>query len=150
MIESCIPKNHKIILVAHDISYVLRALRILGFEFNAFPVSITDISLITSEVLIFWFLTLGELLREIHYPNDRLHSGGNDSNFTLRVLLLLAARACDGEQTAPVSALLDEIARHPIPYRVDQHLRVTRKKAKRFKKKPKKSIETLGPREAAA
>ncbi len=54
---------------------------------------------------------LNNLLRRLQCPYDKLHTAGNDANFTLRVVLLLAIESCREE-------LLDSAARERL-YRIE-------------------------------
>lgn len=71
----------------------------------------------TSQVLPYFALTLGELLTELECPHSWLHNAGNDANFILRALLLLAVRSCNGSSRDGLSCLLNEVAKTPIPLR---------------------------------
>lgn len=72
---------------------------------------------IISQVLPYFALTLGELLTELECPHNWLHNAGNDANFTLRALLLLATRSCDETSRNDLSCFLNETAKAPIPLR---------------------------------
>lgn len=72
---------------------------------------------ITSQVLPYFALTLGELLTELECPHNWLHNAGNDANFTLRALLLLAVRSCNDTSRDGLSCLLNEIAKTLVPLR---------------------------------
>lgn len=72
---------------------------------------------ITSQVLPYFALALGELLTELECPHNWLHNAGNDANFTLRALLLLAVRSCRDKSKDDLSHLLSEAAKTLIPLR---------------------------------
>ncbi|PMD22731.1 hypothetical protein NA56DRAFT_72974 [Hyaloscypha hepaticicola] len=62
---------------------------------------------------------LENVLRIIRYPHKRLHIGGNDANFTLRALLLLAVESYRHELLDDLSLanleLFRAIGRSPLP-----------------------------------
>lgn len=72
---------------------------------------------ITSQVFPYFALTLGELLTELECPHNWLHNAGNDANFTLRALLLLAVRSCNETSKDDLSYLLNEVAKTLVPLR---------------------------------
>lgn len=119
-IEESLPKGRNILLVGHGIRNELRILKGLGFDFQGLGISgCLDTFRITSEVLPYFALTLGELLKELDCPHDKLHNAGNDATFTLRALLLLAVRSQgddDASATQPL-AYLQSIASLPLPIR---------------------------------
>lgn len=71
----------------------------------------------TSQVLPYFALTLGELLSELKCPHNWLHNAGNDANYTLRALLLLAIRSCHETSRYDLLYLLNEAAMALIPLR---------------------------------
>lgn len=52
---------------------------------------------------------------ELQCPYNWFHNGGNDANFTLRALLLLAVRSYDQADKDDWLNILDEAARTPLP-----------------------------------
>lgn len=97
-IQSCIPQDRKIILVGHGLDSDLIALDTLNINFEADSLlSIMDTFWIARQVFAseqpYKLRRLLQRLR-IDYPDGALHCAGNDANFSLRALLLLAARAC--------------------------------------------------------
>lgn len=103
-LNSLIPRGRKIVLVGHDIRHETHILSRLGFDRQV------DISLdtyrIAGQVLPYFMLRLGELLTVLDCPHSWLHNGGNDANFTLKALLLLATRAV---KSNPPDAWIDKI-----------------------------------------
>lgn len=97
-IQACIPQDRKIILVGHGLDSDLIALEALNIDFEADSLlSIMDTFWIARQVFPseqpYKLRRLLQRLR-IDYPGGALHCAGNDANFSLRALLLLAARAC--------------------------------------------------------
>ncbi|KUL87238.1 hypothetical protein ZTR_03333 [Talaromyces verruculosus] len=97
-IQSCIPQDRKIILVGHGLDGDLIALETLHIDFEADSLlSIMDTFWIARQVSPseqpYKLRGLLQRLR-IDCPGGALHCAGNDANFSLRALLLMAARAC--------------------------------------------------------
>ncbi|GES66638.1 polynucleotidyl transferase [Aspergillus terreus] len=113
-IEACMPQYRNIILVGHDINNELIALRNLHFDFEQFPMDVIDTQWVAKEVGGFPSLQLRRVLQELDCPYERLHCAGNDAHFTLRALLLLAARACAGNEKEEHIRLWEDIAKRPI------------------------------------
>lgn len=67
-----------------------------------------------SQVLPYFALTLGELLTELECPHSWLHNAGNDANYTLRALLLLAVRSHKASRD-DLPCILNEAAKTCIP-----------------------------------
>ena len=139
-IKSLFPPSRSFLLVGHDIRHDLRALEVLGADFQDPGIRVLDTSWIAHEVLPFYAGSLGDLLTELKCPFDKLHCAGNDAHFTLRALLLLVVKDCrkraDTENHGIVD-ILDGIAHATIPYRVDPEIAAARKKAKRLAKSRK-------------
>lgn len=115
-IKHCIPQNRNILLIDHDIRHEINALSKLKADFRELCITgLLDMFQITSQVLPYFALTLGELLTEVECPHSWLHNAGNDANFTLRALLLLAVRSCNEPSRDGLSCLLNEAAKTPIP-----------------------------------
>jgi hypothetical protein len=93
-IEACMPRYRNIILVGYDVNNKLIALRNLHFDFQQLPMDVIDAQWVAKKVDGFPSLQLRRVLQELDCPYERLHCAGNDAHFTLRALLLLAARAC--------------------------------------------------------
>ena len=92
-IQSLIPQDRNVILIGHDIKHDLQALRALKFNFRTVT-NILDTLSISIEVNPNAPTSLRQLLIRVGCPFTKLHCGGNDANFTLRALLLLAATSC--------------------------------------------------------
>ena len=124
-INKLVRRDRNIVLVGHGFGGDLAALSSLGFDFQTSVIAILDTANITSE-LEMDRCTLGRLLRELECPKSsaRLHNAGNDANFTLRALILLAIKGyeqqrldtlmVDEERAARMEALRS-IAMTPLP-----------------------------------
>ena len=131
-IESVIPRSRKLVLVGHDISHDLRALKHLNFDFQTSVVGILDILWIATRALATYPRGLGDILNEFECSFYKLHCAGNDAHFTLRLLLLLAQNTTqEHAQSESRLATLREVPHFPIPYRVDPHIKAALKKQKR-------------------
>lgn len=136
-IQNCIPQKQYVYFVGHDIRHDLHALYKLKFKFEGSVFGVFDTMKIAGEVLPYFSLSLLELLLELGCPFDRLHNGGNDANFTLRALLLLAVRHCNNQLIVEERlATFEEIASTPIPV-LAKDGRVAKKKEKRYRKSRK-------------
>lgn len=89
-IESLISRTSRVILVGHDIRNDLQALDSLQVDYSAFQ--ILDTQRIASKMYPRISLNLRAVLLKLGCPYERLHCAGNDANFTLRALLLLAVQ----------------------------------------------------------
>ncbi|KAK0736187.1 Polynucleotidyl transferase, partial [Apiosordaria backusii] len=137
-IQSHIPQDRNVVLVGHGILNELQALQALGFEFERPPSGILDTSRIANEVFQFWGGSLGDLLGVLGCPFNRLHVAGNDANFTLRALLLLAAKWCISQhQDDEVLDILRDISTRPIPPYVDPEIKAAERREKRLVKSRK-------------
>ncbi|KAL7942489.1 hypothetical protein V8C42DRAFT_146179 [Trichoderma barbatum] len=98
-IKSCIPKDRNIVLVGHGLRNELHAMEALGFQFQtSVPLGLDTLRL-ANEFYEIWAGSLGDLLSSLQCPYDKLHCAGNDANFTLRALLLLAAEGFTNQQS---------------------------------------------------
>jgi len=86
-VQICIPQNRKLVLVGHDIGNDLNVLQRLGFDIRAHVVGIFDTALIGRKP----GTGLKNTLMSLGCDFYGFHNSGNDANFTLKVLLLLAA-----------------------------------------------------------
>lgn len=137
-IDKLICRNRKIVLVGHGVQAEMAVLTALGFDFQPSIIAILDTSYISFELEISP-CSLGRLLNVLECPisNSRLHNAGNDANFTLRALILLAIKAYKMQELntlltrednwARIEALQD-IATRPV-LGVKQKTRKPRKKA---------------------
>lgn len=130
-IESCIPQNRRIILVSHGLDNDLRALETLKFKFR---VSIDTFIIARQMFPPNSDKKLRGILQRLKCPYVGLHCAGNDANFTLRAMLLLAARAC--QQThLETSRFLATIATTSSYYIGQQeHAKVKERELKRKEK----------------
>ncbi|KAL5360182.1 hypothetical protein BJX96DRAFT_175051 [Aspergillus floccosus] len=126
-IEVCMPQYRNIILVGHDVNNELIALRDLHFDFEQFPMDVIDTQWVAKEVGGFPSLQLRRMLQELEWPYGRLHCAGNDVHFTLRALLLLAARACAGKKKEEHIRLWEDIAKQPVHPPTDPALKAGKK-----------------------
>ncbi|KAK2025757.1 hypothetical protein LX32DRAFT_655228 [Colletotrichum zoysiae] len=134
--QSHIPEDRNVIFVGHGIVNELHVLRALGFKFELPPSGMLDTSRIASEVFGRWRGSLGDLLGALGCPFGRLHVAGNDANFTLRALLLLAEKWCISQNK--YDELLDIL--HDIstfPSYVDPKIEAATKREKRLLKSRK-------------
>jgi hypothetical protein len=147
-IESLIPRDRQVVFVGHDIRNDLRALDMLDFDFSKFNITTLD-----TQAMSHGSPTHRRLLLTLGCPFTKLHCGGNDANFTLKALLLLAVRDCvtqpgierrlaDMKRVAlsPLPhhiRLQTEIAEIPSFSRTDHHTRKLEKKAKRLQRSRK-------------
>ncbi|KAK6333219.1 hypothetical protein TWF718_011041 [Orbilia javanica] len=156
-INDLVPKSRKIILVGHDITSDLRALASFNPEFKNYRVF--DTQQIAHSVLSLdqqpkQNHTLRYLLTYFECPFNKLHCAGNDANFTLRLLLLLAIyplriasaqsvrseAVLDDKSVFPyqkkVFTKLQEISRSPLPVKPQLHeIELARKKRRQERKR---------------
>ncbi|KAI1120394.1 Polynucleotidyl transferase [Nemania abortiva] len=114
-IQSIIPQDRDVVLLGYAVQNDIKALHGLGFDFSRFTSTfvIVDTCRVAGEVFGAWRGALGDLLLRIHCPFKKLHSGGNDANFTLRASLLLATREYN-EMDNATSNYLQQISTSPI------------------------------------
>lgn len=148
-IESLLPTGRHIVFLGHDIRHDLRALNLLGFDFSKFSITTLDTKGLSHDDSP----TLQDLLLKLGCPFAKLHCGGNDANFTMKALLLLAIRDCITQPGLEKKlAILEQIALQPLPYNVqlqtgpanfssfclrDPHIKAMKKKAKRLQRSRK-------------
>ncbi|KAK6535011.1 hypothetical protein TWF281_006309 [Arthrobotrys megalospora] len=98
-IQAIIPDSRSVILIGHDIIWDLRALSHLNPRFQKYRY--LDTQHIASQVLPLKDqnknYALHRLLTYFNCPFYKLHCAGNDANFTLRLLLLLATFSVQNE-----------------------------------------------------
>ena len=146
-IQSSIPSDRNVVFVGHSIINDLQALQALDFEYSVLLSSILDTFYVANEVLGCWGGSLGDLLLSLGCSFNRLHSAGNDANFTLRALLLLAARGFSKQQgeegeDRDTLAYLTQISTSPIPHWVDPEVQAMQKREKRLAKSRKHQSKT--------
>jgi hypothetical protein len=135
------------VLVGHGITADLHVLQALGFQFPALLSSVLDTSRVANEVFEIWAGSLRDLLLALQCSFNRLHCAGNDANFTLRALLLLAVEGLTGQQEDQAEncntlAILRQISTCPIPHWVDPEVQALEKKEKRREKSRKHQSKT--------
>ncbi len=147
-IESLVPPDRQVVFVSHDIRHNLRALDLLDFDFSKFNITTLD-----TQAIAHGSPTLRRLLLTLGCHFTKLHCGGNDANFTLKALLLLAIRDCVTQPGIERRlATIKEIALSPLPHyiqlqaeitqitsfsRKDPQTRALEKKAKRLQRSRK-------------
>jgi hypothetical protein len=102
-INRLICRDRNIVLVGHGLSEDLAVLSSLGFDFQTSIIGIFDTAYISSE-LEMSPCSLGRLLDELECPTASLHNAGNDANFTLRALILLAIKGYKMQELNTLSA----------------------------------------------
>lgn len=126
VIESLLDRERKIVLVGHDIRQEILVLHSIHFDLDSSIVGYLDTQLMTMELLDLptnHCLSLKGLIKCFGgirgYSPSMLHNAGNDANFTMRVLLLIAEKSVQGTVLADAAqfwkphAIL-AIARSPI------------------------------------
>jgi hypothetical protein len=114
------PRYHNIVLVGHGLRSDLLILRKRGIMFEEIStiVAILDTTYIGKEVLGMSFQLQG-LLQTLQCPTKNLHNAGNDANFALRALLLLAYYGLRPSLSSPDAiqrlASLKALALEPLP-----------------------------------
>ncbi|KAK6498987.1 hypothetical protein TWF481_011558 [Arthrobotrys musiformis] len=120
-IQRIIPESRNITLVGHDITWDLRALSSLNSGFQ--KCRFLDTQRIAGQILPLTDqskrYSLHHLLTRFDCPFDKLHCAGNDANFTLRLLLLLAIHSVKNERLSTcqeeIVTKLQNIASAPLP-----------------------------------
>lgn len=102
LLQNLIDRTSNIVLVGHAFLSDLRVLESLGFDLKTSIIGIIDTDLEARGILGESEVRRGSRLRDV-LERLRCHVGGchiagNDANFTLRVLLLLAAEAHSGSE----------------------------------------------------
>lgn len=150
-IQASIPQNRRVILVGHDIENETCILRKLGFGFQSIGViAFIDTARLAAQILPCFSLQPGKipslrsLLIRLYCPYKGLHNGGNNANFTLRALLLLAVKACsDQEERSDRLRVLEQIAKASISLRSPEE--ETRSIARRSLKAERKASNKPQP-----
>lgn len=124
----CAPNSFRnIVLVGHQLYIELDTMSSLGIRAEAFGhvVGMLDTEKVARNLLgLNAYPSLRDLLLTFYCPYSRLHNAGNDATFTLRILLMMAAKL--GQMSALSSlenqrvARLEEIARAPLPSMVKE------------------------------
>ncbi|MCJ1328290.1 hypothetical protein MMC10_004966 [Thelotrema lepadinum] len=140
-IQSLIPSSRNTVFVGHGVKSDIKALQSLNFQFPALLSAIIDTRQVANQVFGTFSRSLMGLLQRVECPFNRLHSAGNDANFTLRALLLLAVRGLAHRQpdmeggSCNTLAILQQISSCPLPRWVNPELIAARKKQKRIEKR---------------
>lgn len=108
-IDRTLPKDRPVILVGHAVENELDVCHALGYALAHPNIDVIDTLLVANEVFQPWRCSLGALLHRLRCPVARLHSAGNDANFTLRAALILAVYTYP-DQDHPVVGRLRQIA----------------------------------------
>jgi hypothetical protein len=118
-IRSVVPPERKVAFVGHGIMNDLLVLQALGFQLSDNYVAFIDTVHVANEVFGCWAGPLRDLLRELDCPHSRLHCAGNDANFTLKALLLLAAQKLEKEDgDKSMIDVLRRLGRRELPRRI--------------------------------
>lgn len=146
-IQSLIPPARSIVFVGHGIVNDLQALQALSFQFPVLLSGVLDTFQVANEVFQFWAGSLRDLLLSLGCSFNRLHCAGNDANFTLRALLLLAAQGLTGPQRDQAEdydtlAIMRQISTCPIPHWVDPEVQALEKREKRRERSRKHQSKT--------
>lgn len=108
-LEDLLNRNRNLVLVGHGFGSDLQVLRHLGLDLKASFVGMFDTADINNEVSDLPSTSnpvqLRQILERLGWSLARLHIAGNDTNFTLRALLLLAVDSYCGQEE-----LLDNVA----------------------------------------
>ena len=91
-IYTLIPPNRNIVFVGFATGNELRALQLLDFQWPDRLSAVLDAFFVARDILETRSGNLGDLLILLGCPHSSLHCAGNDANFTLKALLLLAAK----------------------------------------------------------
>lgn len=161
-IMSLVPPDRKVTFIGHDIQHDLRALDLLNFDFSIFNITILDTQSLCKDIISHESHTLRRLLLTLGCPFTKLHCGGNDADFTLKALLLLAVEALNKSEVERRLAIIKEIALSPLPYCIrlqtenlgttsfshtDSQTRVAKRKPK-ITTEPKAPVKGIGHRNA--
>jgi len=118
-IRSLVPPERKVAFVGHGIMNDLLVLQALGFQFSDNHVAFMNTLHVANEVFGCWAGPLRDLLRKLNCPHSRLHCAGNDANFTLKALLLLAAQKLEKEDgDKSMIDVLRRLGRRELPRRI--------------------------------
>ncbi|KAF6237285.1 hypothetical protein HO173_004754 [Letharia columbiana] len=145
-LESLVPRTRSIVLVGHEFRNDLKVLQLLRFDLHTSIVGLPDTGKIVSTTSPNIPITLSSILSELQCPFQNLHVAGNDADFTLRILLLLATRNYTDEV---VDSKHQEILTAPkattnlsIPKRSDPQAKNIKKKQRGFQKNKKHQSES--------
>ena len=118
-IRSLVPPERKVAFVGHGIMNDLLVLQALGFQFSDNHMAFMNTLHVANEVFGCWAGPLRDLLRKLNCPHSRLHCAGNDANFTLKALLLLAAQKLEKEDgDKSMIDVLRRLGRRELPRRI--------------------------------
>ncbi|KAI1325298.1 hypothetical protein F5Y16DRAFT_423212 [Xylariaceae sp. FL0255] len=90
-VKALIPTDREVIYVGHGIGGDLSALDAMGVTFNDYNITTIDTEKLGASIYNKRH-KLGALLDELMCPYSNLHCAGNDANFALRAMLLLALK----------------------------------------------------------
>lgn len=122
-IEGLIDRSRNIILVSHDLPNEKYVLQALGFDLETSVVGRLDTFPIGSKLFGSQRggLGLGKLLERLDSPVEGCHIAGNDANYTIRALILIAVRSysvlneINDESVLERLGQIEAIWRSPIP-----------------------------------
>jgi hypothetical protein len=105
------PELRKIVLVGHGIANEIHILRQLGVNLELSPVivGVFDTSLLARDIMgQATKCRLVDVARRFDMDASNFHNAGNDANYTLRILLMLAMNHCEGiSMTSSQSKLVE-------------------------------------------
>lgn len=128
--------NRQIVLVGHDIRHDLTVLRRLNFDLQTSISGILDTRRIASVVFAQDNMSLVTLLTRLRCPWNKLHNAGNDANFSIRALLLLAIEGSAAVDYLKTETLVSikTIALQSIPHKLTPDEKALQKKRKRYER----------------
>jgi hypothetical protein len=118
-LESLFVRSRRIALVGHGFESDRHVLQRLEVDLKGSVITTFDTRIFASEVLSpLRDGSLRGILEALQCPFNNLHSAGNDANFTLRCLLLLAEKSCATMIESRRAKMLHAIAHSEIPTKV--------------------------------
>lgn len=140
-IGRALPKDRPIILVGHAVQNELDVIHALGYTLAESNIEVIDTLRVANEVFEPWTCSLGALLLRLRCPFARLHSAGNDANFTLKAALLLAVHRYTGDDHVVVDRLR-QIASSYSTQSPDWHFCREKKPSRKKKKERSKKCQS--------
>ncbi|KUJ17301.1 uncharacterized protein LY89DRAFT_746830 [Mollisia scopiformis] len=118
--EKLLDRSRNIVLVGHGLNGDCQVLQSLGFDFDSSIVGYIDTAEAARATFGGTSLRLKDLLARLGLVVEGCHVAGNDANFTLRALLLLALEDCPtydllNESTKGIVGTIRELALEPLP-----------------------------------
>ncbi|CAG9994626.1 unnamed protein product [Clonostachys byssicola] len=129
-IQSLIPRDRDIILMGHGVHTELDILVRLGFTFSP-RITIIDTLEVAKKAVKCHKYELKVVLRTLCCPHVKVHTAGNDANFTLRAALLLVAHKFTN-QHHPTIDILRSVAMEPLAPLIEAEARAARRLEKKI------------------